>query len=177
MRDLATPSAYPAVRLGRRSTMAGPDHIPETQPSQPKRQSSEETPNSPPTPSPARTPTVEPILRKREVPVWTEAQYLEFTRALRPTYLALGAFGVANLASNGLQKLVLKVMERAQERSFEREVRALSKVRGIDGVQQIEGVVLEGEDYVIASRYAGATLGQCVEQKLLSREQLEDALE
>lgn len=155
MRDLATPSAYPAVRLGRRSTMAGPDHIPETQPSQPKRQSSEETP----TPSPARTPTVEPILRKCEVPVWTEAQYLEFTRALRPTYLALGAFGVANLASNGLQKLVLKVMERAQERSFEREVRALSKVRGIDGVQQIEAVVLEGEYYVIASRYAGATLG------------------
>ncbi|XP_037774081.1 calcium/calmodulin-dependent protein kinase type 1D-like [Penaeus monodon] len=101
-------------------------------------------------------------LTAHQVPVWTKAYCLELTRAWRTTFLGLGAFGVTNLVSNGLEKLVMKQMERTEERSFERE---------------IEAVVLEGEDYVIVSRYAGVTLERCVEQKLLSSEQLEDVLE
>jgi len=41
----------------------------------------------------------------------------------------------------------------------------------------VEAVVLEGEHFVIVSRYAGTTLKQCAERKLLSRAQLHHALQ
>jgi len=73
--------------------------------------------------------------------------------------------------------MVLKFIDRNYKDDFLREVRALATVRGIEGLQQVEAVLVEGMRYAIVSRYAGATLYECVREKLLSWHQLEDVLQ
>lgn len=109
--------------------------------------------------------------------VWTMSDYLKRTKGWRPRFLGRGAFGVVNLVTNGQEKLVVKLIDRLEERSFLREARALSKVRGLDGLQQVEAVVLDHEYFIIISQFAGASLGVTVEKQQLSPAHLEDALE
>ncbi|XP_047476765.1 uncharacterized protein LOC125030634 [Penaeus chinensis] len=73
-------------------------------------------------------------LQASQVPVWSEADYLERMAAWRSSFLDEGGFGVARLVWNGLEQLVVKQIKRKDEESFVREVRALSKVRGMDGM-------------------------------------------
>lgn len=105
------------------------------------------------------------------------AEYLKRTKGWRPSFLGRGAFGVVNLVSNGQEKLVVKLIDRLEERSFLREARALSKVSGVDGLQQVEAVVLDHEYFIIISQFAGASLGVSVEKQQVSPAQLEAALD
>jgi len=73
-------------------------------------------------------------LEESQVPVWTEADYLDRTAAWRSSFLDEGGFGVANLVWTGLEQLVVKQVKRKDEEYFVREARALSKVRGTEGL-------------------------------------------
>lgn len=116
-------------------------------------------------------------LKASQVPVWSQKYFLSRIQGYSNTYLAAGAFGVTTLISNGHERLVSKTTEHCLVKAFEAETRALSKVRGIDGLQQVEAIVVDDEFYNILSRYAGQTLKYCVSQKLLSLDQLQDALD
>ncbi|XP_042859004.1 uncharacterized protein LOC122245120 [Penaeus japonicus] len=115
------------------------------------------------------------FLRELNVPWWT-AEYLAYTNGWSSANLASGAYGTTKLVSNGRQSLVVKNMIKNREISFMRELKALSKVKGIEGLQRVEAVIVEDEKCIIVSHYAGDTLKTCVERKLLSSAQLVDAL-
>ncbi|XP_063590507.1 mitogen-activated protein kinase 12-like [Penaeus indicus] len=79
-------------------------------------------------------------------------------------------------ADDNHDNLVLKCLDRFGRSLFFQEARALAKVRGIEGLQQVEAVMVEGRRYTIVSRYAGDTLSKCVKEEFLSCDQLEDVL-
>lgn len=79
----------------------------------------------------------------------------------------------ARLHSDAQRGLVEKRIPVRYVNSFLREVRALAKVRGIDGVQQIEAVVILRKYVAIISVYSGSTLGTCIEELTISPDQLE----
>lgn len=116
-------------------------------------------------------------LRDWQVPEWTAADHLAHTKGWSVRFLGSGTFGRSYLYSNGPQTLVLKIMRPGQHMSFSQEVRALAKVRGIEGLQQVVAVILKKEHPMIVSHYAGATLEACVKKRLLSHDQLEAVLE
>ena len=74
------------------------------------------------------------FLKKLEAPLWTEAEYLQRTSGWRASELGRGAYGVATLLSNAEQTLVVKRMERCEDWTFKREVRALLKLQGKKGL-------------------------------------------
>jgi len=49
-------------------------------------------------------------------------------------------------------------------------VKALADVRGIEGAQQVEAIMVEGDEYTIISLYAGATLKMCIKDNLLTQD-------
>lgn len=70
------------------------------------------------------------------VSVWKHQDLLEETAGCSPTYLGSGCFGSAELFRDARRSLVVKTMEFSMSKDFFlREVRALVKVRGIDGMQ------------------------------------------
>lgn len=106
------------------------------------------------------------------MPVRTPEDLLEQTTGRSRTFLGSGNFGEALLFPNARRSLVAKRMKSSVAKSFLREVRALGKVRGIEGVQQWEAVVDEGDHFVVVSQYAGIALSRSVSDQLLSRDQL-----
>lgn len=72
---------------------------------------------------------------------------------------------------------MIKALRFGEKRSFVREARALGKVRGTEGLQHLEAVVLDGRDLKIVSRYAGPTLRHCLARDLLSSKHLDDVHE
>jgi len=74
------------------------------------------------------------FLKKVAAPLWTEAEFVERTGGWRARELGRGAYGVATLLSSADQKLVVKRMERCEDWTFRREVRALLKLQGKKGL-------------------------------------------
>jgi len=69
-----------------------------------------------------------------EVPVWTAKDLLEKTRDCTATSLGSGFFGHALLYSDARGSFVVKSIPFFNVDTFYVEVRALARVRGIDGV-------------------------------------------
>jgi len=74
------------------------------------------------------------FLKKVAAPLWTEAEFVERTGGWRARELGRGAYGVATLLSSADQTLVVKRMERCEDWTFRREVRALLKLQGKKGL-------------------------------------------
>ncbi|XP_069993122.1 trichohyalin-like [Penaeus vannamei] len=113
---------------------------------------------------------MESFLKEMErVRTLTEAEFQRRTSGWRSTALGSGHFGSATLFSNGRLDLVAKRMSRSEDWAFKREVRALSAAMGVEGVQQLKAVVVEADYSVTVSRFAGVTLGRCVEERISCR--------
>lgn len=91
------------------------------------------------------SPSLDSFLRKVAAPLWSKAEFQERTDGWRASELGRGAFGVATLLSSAGRKLALKRMDRCEDWTFQREVRALLRLRGKKGLQQLEAVMVEDE--------------------------------
>lgn len=73
----------------------------------------------------------------------TAAALEEQTRGCSKTFLGRGYFGEAVVFHDATRRLVVKRVWTFLANYFKREVRALAAVRGVEGVQQLEGVVID----------------------------------
>ncbi|ROT81485.1 hypothetical protein C7M84_025354 [Penaeus vannamei] len=108
-----------------------------------------------------------------EVPLWSAVDLLKKTIGCTATSLGSGFFGDALLYSDARGSFVVKTMPCSNVDSFFNEVRALARVRGVEGVQQLQAIMVGGALRVV-STYAGETLKKCLADRLLS---LQRALE
>lgn len=109
-------------------------------------------------------------LKALGVPVWSMASFRELTEGFASASLGSGFYGDVELLSDARRSFVLKRMKDPFGEDFFREVEALAKVRGIEGVQQVEAIVAEDEQCAIVSLYAGASISTCIEENLLTGE-------
>ena len=111
------------------------------------------------------------------IPIWTLKEYFDRTEECETTALSAGAYGQTHLVSGLDLKWVVKLLDKFEEKSFRREARILSKLMGVEGVQQLEGTCLEAEQFMLVTRYAGYPLSTCCRLQLLSAGQVEEVLQ
>lgn len=108
--------------------------------------------------------------------MWSRAFFQRRTQGFTRRYLGSGVFGDVELLSDARRRYVVKRMKNPTKEAFFREVKALEKIKDIQGVQQLVAVMADC-DYSIISLYAGITVRKCLEENLLTQDQLEDVIE